>query len=310
MRPSICYASIVFTSIAESSDLSQCSGFTTIPVGIFKDLPALQKLMVGGVEIRTLDVGVFDDVAGSLRELYVQFCPGLTWLPADLFRGLSGLTYLKIQNVPKLRSIPVGLFQDTTEVTELDLSGNGLTALQLGTFHGLTKVVTLALQYNSLTTLPASIFEPLTSLQNMWLHGDGMFNMQCLPDRSTVGKKFENLLCSGVLSMPLLSSLRCVAGASAAISTACSSTGDPNDRLLTTECTPAKAVFCLKQTTCRPGTRGYTCEARTAPGPTPHRKPKPGGETCGVFTDIEGIVGKTAKGTACCPAQLLRASSK
>ncbi|CAM9744696.1 unnamed protein product, partial [Ectocarpus sp. 13 AM-2016] len=183
VRPSICYASIVFTSTAESSDLSQCSGFKKIPVGIFKDLPALEKLMVGGVDIRTLEVGVFDDVAGSLRELHVQFCPELTWLPADLFRGLSGLTYLKIQNVPKLRSIPVGLFQDTTEVTELDLSGNGLTALQLGTFHGLTKVVTLPLQYNSLTTLPASIFEPLTSLQNMWLHGDGMFNMQCLPDR-------------------------------------------------------------------------------------------------------------------------------
>ncbi|CAM9531991.1 unnamed protein product, partial [Ectocarpus sp. 12 AP-2014] len=276
MRPSISYGSIVFTSIAEGSDLSQCSGFTKIPVGIFKDLPGLEKLMVGGVEIRTLEVGVFDDVAGSLRELHVQFCPELTWLPADLFRGLSGLTYLKIQNVPKLRSIPVGLFQDTTEVTELDLSGNGLTALQLGTFHGLTKVVTLPLQYNSLTTLPASIFEPLTSLQNMWLHGDGMFNMQCLPDSTT----------------------------------ASSSTCNAIDRLLTTECTPAKAVFCPKQTTCRPGTRGYTCEARTAPGPTPHRKPKPGGETCGVFTYIEGIVGRTAKGTACCPAPLLRASSK
>ncbi|CAM9229133.1 unnamed protein product, partial [Ectocarpus sp. 12 AP-2014] len=92
--------------------------------------------------------------------------------------------------------------------------------------------------------------------------------------------------------------------------TASSSTCNAIDRLLTTECTPAKAVFCPKQTTCRPGTRGYTCEARTAPGPTPHRKPKPGGETCGVFTDIEGIVGRTAKGTACCPAPLLRASSK
>ncbi|CAN0216427.1 unnamed protein product, partial [Ectocarpus sp. 8 AP-2014] len=200
--------------------------------------------------------------------------------------------YRKIQNVPKLRSIPVGLFQDTTEVTELDLSGNGLTALQLGTFRGLTKVVTLPLQYNLLTTLPASIFEPLTSLQNIWLHGDGMFNMQCLPDSI------------GVLSMPLLSSLRCVAGAFAAFTTASSSTGDANDRLLTTECTPAEAVFCPKQTTCCPGTRGYTCQTRTAPGPTPHRKPKPGGETCGVFTDIEGIVGKTAKGTTCCPVRV------
>ncbi|CAM9249757.1 unnamed protein product, partial [Ectocarpus fasciculatus] len=274
-----------FTSIAGGSDLSQCIGFTTIPVGIFKDLPALERLMVGGVEIGTLEAGVFDDVAGSLRELHVQFCPELTWLPTNLFRDLFGLTYLKIQNVPNLRSIPVGLFNDTTEVTTLDLSGNGLTALQLGIFNGLTKVVTLPLQYNSLTTLPAGIFEPLTSLQNMWCHGDGMFNMQCLPDSRRIYGIHNGSSTRHATNIKSLF-------------------------VETTECTPAKAVSCPKQTTCSPGTRGYTCEARTAPGPTPHQKPKPGGETCGVFTDIEGIVGKTAQGTACCPAPRPRASSK
>ncbi|MDE2664724.1 MAG: leucine-rich repeat protein [Acidobacteriota bacterium] len=55
------------------------------------------------------------------------------------------------------------------EVTELNLTGAGITALQEGDFSGLTNLNELELSENSLTTLPEKVFSGLTNLEYLWL---------------------------------------------------------------------------------------------------------------------------------------------
>ena len=54
-------------------------------------------------------------------------------------------------------------------VTELNLTGAGITALEEGDFSGLTNLNELELSENSLTTLPEGIFSGLTNLEYLWL---------------------------------------------------------------------------------------------------------------------------------------------
>ena len=64
-------------------------------------------------------------------------------------------------------------------VTELNLTGAGITSLQEGDFSGLTNLNELELSENSLTTLPKGIFSGLTNLEYLWL--DNNSSLTTLP---------------------------------------------------------------------------------------------------------------------------------
>jgi len=57
-------------------------------------------------------------------------------------------------------------------ITQIDLHGMGLTAINASAFTGLTRLTNLYLDSNQLTTLPAGLFTGLTSLSYLGLSGN------------------------------------------------------------------------------------------------------------------------------------------
>ncbi|CAM9634509.1 unnamed protein product [Ectocarpus fasciculatus] len=96
------------------------SAFTVFPVGMFKDLPALKNLVVSSPKVKTLEGGLFNDLRSSpLISLGIVFCPELTKLPPDLFKGLDNLGFVRIQRNAKLTTLPSGLFTDCNKLRVL-----------------------------------------------------------------------------------------------------------------------------------------------------------------------------------------------
>ena len=56
-----------------------------------------------------------------------------------------------------------------SEITSLDLSGQGITSLKSGDFDGLTRLDTLKLSNNQITNVPHGIFDDLHLLTTLWL---------------------------------------------------------------------------------------------------------------------------------------------
>ena len=82
--------------------------------------------------------------------------------PGD-FDGLSNLTELCLDD-NELSAFPENIFSQLTNLTELKLDGNQLSSLPSGVFDQLTKLTELFLSNNQLSTLSESIFDKLSNL--------------------------------------------------------------------------------------------------------------------------------------------------
>ena len=71
-----------------------------------------------------------------------------------------------------MTALPADIFDELTQLKELNLSRNELTTLPTETFDGLTQLKELFLFNNALTTLPEGIFDDLTALTWLWLSGN------------------------------------------------------------------------------------------------------------------------------------------
>ena len=60
------------------------------------------------------------------------------------------------------------MFADLTSLTNLDLTGNDLTALPAGVFADLSSLRTLDLHDNRLAALPAGVFAGLSKSDEHW----------------------------------------------------------------------------------------------------------------------------------------------
>ncbi len=78
-----------------------------------------------------------------------------------------------------IASLSVGDFGGLHRLDALDLSGNSLTTLPAGLFNELFLLTELRLDNNQLTTLPATIFDTLFLLEELTLHDN---TMDALPD--------------------------------------------------------------------------------------------------------------------------------
>ena len=93
------------------------------------------------------------------------------------FAGLSGVTALDL-DYHAIRSIPSGVFDPLTSLTELSMAYNqtqtasSMRTLPAGLLDSLTTLTTLNLAYNDLETLPDGIFEPLRALVTLKLEGN------------------------------------------------------------------------------------------------------------------------------------------
>uniref|UniRef100_A0A8C4NLB3 Uncharacterized protein n=1 Tax=Eptatretus burgeri TaxID=7764 RepID=A0A8C4NLB3_EPTBU len=69
----------------------------------------------------------------------------------------------------KLKSLPDGVFNELTELTELYLDRNKLQSIPSGVFDKLTQLTRLDLDQNQLKSLPMKIFDKLTKLTHLEL---------------------------------------------------------------------------------------------------------------------------------------------
>ena len=104
--------------------------------------------------------------------------------PGD-FDGMTNLTDLRL-NGNELSALPENIFDQLTNLTELSLRSNELSALPENIFDQLANLAKLYLSSNELSALPENIFDQLTNLTVLTLNSN---QLSALPDGL-----FDNLL--------------------------------------------------------------------------------------------------------------------
>ena len=151
---------------------------TSLEVGIFDELSALEFLYLSGNQLTSLDAGVFDSLT-SLTELKLSYV-GETSPPRGLFDRLNSLRELRVAT--GLASLEAGALAGFP-ITHLDVSAN-TSILPGGLFSGLTSVKVLDLSGHfhfppaRLTTLEAGAFEGLDSLKELNLYHNRLATLE------------------------------------------------------------------------------------------------------------------------------------
>lgn len=123
--------------------------------------PKLERLILSSNNVHNLTNDLFTDK------------PQLTWLDLransvrlrlDTFQNSSNLTVLELgQN--HITNLEPGVFDKLTKLSLLNLWQNKLTKIEPGTFDKLTSLASLDINSNELTTLSEEVFSNLTNLQ-------------------------------------------------------------------------------------------------------------------------------------------------
>ena len=188
----------------------QRNSLTSLPVGIFDNLSSLQDLRLEDNNFSSLSPSLFDRLTSlqrlslptqlscgdclcsgpddrGLRRLESCSLPHLVrslasvWFPSiDLrnqyigslapgaLRGLSNLWNLHLED-NNLTALPTGIFRGLSRLRGLRLQRNSLSLLPRGIFDGLTKLTELNLEDNNFSSLSPSLFDRLTSLRRLSL---------------------------------------------------------------------------------------------------------------------------------------------
>lgn len=88
---------------------------------------------------------------------------GITTLPQDLFQEMTMLQYLDLKD--NALQLPVGVFDNLSNLLTLELGGNQMSHLEVGIFRNLSRLSRLNLWGNNLQNLTQDVFIGLSSLQ-------------------------------------------------------------------------------------------------------------------------------------------------
>ncbi|GBP48004.1 Leucine-rich repeat and immunoglobulin-like domain-containing nogo receptor-interacting protein 2 [Eumeta japonica] len=120
----------IFSSFEELRELNlSYNQFQNISQGIFKKLYNLKQLDIGGNNFKTLPSELFLN-SRNLNTLYLDNT-NLTVIENTNFKGLTKLQHLYIRHNRYLKEIEQFVFEDTPEITYLDISWNAMTFLPL-----------------------------------------------------------------------------------------------------------------------------------------------------------------------------------
>ena len=172
------------------------NGLTALNVDIFDGLDGLTELYLRGNSLTTLETDLFDPLDNSLKKLYLQD-NGLTALNVDIFDGLDGLEDLRLSE-NSIASLTAGVFEDLDDsLKTLDLRDIGgadadLTTLPAMVFGGLTGLEYLDLSCNGLTALDLTRFDPFaTTLLYLDISANA-FTATTKPTEAAVTAKLTN----------------------------------------------------------------------------------------------------------------------
>ncbi|XP_014256119.1 protein toll isoform X2 [Cimex lectularius] len=177
-----------------------------LPTMPFKDLMST----AGIPNVKTLQVQSHSNLGNSLTRAHLaglsevtqlNFASNLlTEIPEDLFQDTTNLTWLDMKN-NNLR-LPKGIFRPVPKLEVLELGSNNLTYLEPGIFRNLTKLRLLNLWGNRLQNLSRSLFTDLNNLENLDLNNNGLTTLP--PDLFADLSKLRNLNLNGneFISLP------------------------------------------------------------------------------------------------------------
>lgn len=154
-------------------DFVQGSKLETVPAGIFKVFPALEKLFVSDTEIRSLQT--------------------------DRFEGANNLKVLNIFN-NEIEEIPSRVFSNLPETVEILLMSNKISTIEDYAFEGMTKLEVLRLSDNRIRKLTKLAFAGAPKIESIVLDSnaidtieDGAFNLPSLKTLRIVNNKLTTL---------------------------------------------------------------------------------------------------------------------
>ena len=155
----------------------------------------------------TVKVGDFDGLTG-LTEFSLIINGQLTSIPAGLFNDLSNVTELRFRS-RALTTLPPDTFDSFTNVTSMNFIMLQLTSLPDGIFDAFTDLTILEMGANQLRALPDGIFDQLTNLTHLVME---VYQLSALPDG--IFDQLTNLTelaIAGSNTLPLTVSLKKIA---------------------------------------------------------------------------------------------------
>ena len=204
------------------------NGLTALHENIFDGLDGLADLRLNGNSLSTLETDLFDPLDSSLKTLYLQD-NSLTALDVDIFDGLHGLEDLRL-NGNSIGSLAAGVFEDlddslkTLYLQDIDGVDDDLTTLPAMVFSGLTGLQYLDLSCNGLAALDLARFDPFaTTLLYLDISANG-FTTATKPTEAAITAKLTN----ANLIFDLNDTSNCLSAREAGLSTLTLSSGTLN----------------------------------------------------------------------------------
>lgn len=145
-------------------------GITSVAEDAFIELTELTSIDLSGNLLETLEPATFENQGATLRTLILDRNQ-ITTLPADVFRGLTGLDNVELAR-NRLTNLDASIFQDLIGVNYIDLANNQLTGLPPNIFDGLPELDRIDLQFNRLTSVDVGIFNSLVELDYLYLQNN------------------------------------------------------------------------------------------------------------------------------------------
>ena len=136
-------------------------------------LESITDLDLSGELIQTLQSGDFSGLTNLQTLNLVRNSLGSGSTPADIFAPLTNLRELFLHH-NGLTALDADIFDGLTELTGLGLAYNRLTDLDADIFDGLTNLTGLSLANNALIALDANIFDGLTNLRELFLNNNAL----------------------------------------------------------------------------------------------------------------------------------------
>ena len=138
---------------------------TSLPAGVFDNLGRLTEINLLGNPLATVPEGNFADLIG-LKILSLGDNTGSLRPTGGVFDGLEGLQWLRLLGVA---SLSADAFAGTPNLRILGVLDGALSSLPVGVFDNLSRLTDLELAGNPIATLPEGIFANLTELEKLYL---------------------------------------------------------------------------------------------------------------------------------------------
>lgn len=116
-------------------------------------------------QLTTIPNKFFDQLSDNIGEIYLDYA-GVRSITAENFRAKPILKILSISH-NNITELPPILFENSTEIKNVDFSHNQITTLDPKALSGATGLEKINLAHNFIVTVPEGLFDSLTELSDI-----------------------------------------------------------------------------------------------------------------------------------------------